>query len=143
MDNYIKNQLNRFKKNDFDSRWFEEESGLQIPLSWKYHADTVIKMFTKYREQNKAVGIWGAGANGISLLSFCRKNNLCVDMVVDKSKEKQGCTVDGFLIGKPEEICGNLQVVIVASRNIFRSVEQELKGQDIEVIDINQVLWVY
>ncbi|MDE6386814.1 MAG: glycosyltransferase [Lachnospiraceae bacterium] len=143
LDTYQKEQLEQFINKDFDSGWFKEESGLRMPLNCQRHAEVVIQMFQEYRNAGKAVGIWGAGANGISLLEFCQENDLSVEMLIDQSKEKQGRWMCGHLVRRPEEIKGRLQVVVAATRNIFESVTQELSGQDIEVVDMNQVLWIY
>ena len=143
LGDYIKGLLEQFKKQDFDSKWYRIEQGLKLQLSQKCHAETVINLFRKYEKLNKTIGIWGCGANGISFLEFCRKNDLSIDMVVDKSKEKQGQTVHGYLIEAPEDIGDKLQVVIVTTRYVFKNVMEELVGQNIEVIDINQHLWVY
>lgn len=143
LDDYIKGLLEQFKKQDFDSKWYRVEQGLKLQLSQRCHAESVINLFRKYKNLNKTIGIWGCGANGISFLEFCRENGLSVDMVVDKSKEKQGQIVHGYLVEAPDNIGDKLQVVIVTTRYIFRSVIKELAERDIEVIDINQHLWVY
>lgn len=143
LDDYIKDSLEKFQKSDFCSRWYREETGLQMQLSQRHHAETVINLFQNYKKDRKRIGIWGAGANGRSLLSFCKKNNLDVDMVIDKSKEKQGCEINGYLIKAPEDIEDNLHVMIVSSRNIAASVRRELAGRDMEIIDINQLLYIY
>lgn len=144
LDHFIKGQIEQFEKKDFDTKWYrKQEEGLNMWLGQKYLAASVIGLFQKYKGLHKSVGVWGAGANGVSLLRFCRKNNLHVDMVVDRSREKQGYMIEGYQVKAPDEIDHNLQVVIVTPRYVFRSVEEELKEKNIEVIDINQFLWVY
>lgn len=143
LDIFIRNEIEQFRERDFDSGWFKEELGLRMELSQQSNAKVVTDLFEEYKKSNKRIGIWGAGANGVSLLAFCRENRLQVDMVIDRSKEKQGCVVEGYQVGKPEEIGDRLQVILVSSRYIAERVRAELSGKKMEVIDLNQVLYVY
>lgn len=143
LDNYIKDILEQFQKLDFSSKWYKEETGLRMYLCQQHYAQAVINLFLKYQREGKKIGIWGAGANGSSLLQFCKGNDLGVDMIIDKSKEKQGYEIGGYLIKAPEDIEDDIQVIIVSSRNIIASVRLELSGRNMEIIDINQLLYVY
>lgn len=143
LDDFIINSLNQFKKCKFETQWYKEEQGLTIQLSQKCNAEAVINLFTQYQRSDKTVGVWGVGANGISLLNFCKENDLKIDMVIDKSKEKQGHIINGYMVMPPEKIGSELQVVIITARYIFASVMEELSGQNIEVVDINQFLGIY
>ena len=143
LDGFIRNSIENFKTLRFDSGWYKEELGLKMQLSQKRNAKPVIDLFEKYQKLHKKVGVWGAGANGISVLAFCRENHLQVDMVIDKSKAKQGCIIEGYQVKAPEEIGDTLQVVIVSTRYIAENVREELLDQEIEVIDLNELLYVY
>ena len=144
LDDYIKAVLDQFVQEDFESKWFmRQNEGLSMWLNQKYMSSLVVNLFQKYKALHKSVGIWGAGDNGVSLLRFCRENGLQIDMVIDKSREKHGCIVEGYRIKAPEEIDHKLQVIIISSRYIFNDVEEELAGKDLELIDINQFLWIY
>lgn len=142
-DNYIKDLFSQFRKQEFEAQWYREEQGLLIQLTQTCNADAVRELFAKYRQCNKAIGIWGVGANGISLLNFCRENGLEINMVVDKSPAKQGQIFNGYTVRAPEEINGNVEIVIVTPRYIYENVRRELSEQDMEVIDINQYLGIY
>lgn len=144
LDDYIKAELDQFVQVDFESKWFmRQNEGISMWLNQKYMSSLVVNLFQKYKALHKSVGIWGAGDNGVSLLRFCRENGLQIDMVIDKSHEKHGCIVEGYRIKAPEEIDHKLQVIIISSRYIFNDVEEELAGKDLELIDINQFLWIY
>ena len=143
LDDDIKSVLEQYKEKDFNSQWYREKWGLKRELNQPYNTAAVISMFAGYRELHKAVGIWGAGANGVSLLEFCREKGLPIDMVVDKSEQKQGQVVEGYIVEPPENIGDRLQVIILTARYIYENVIDELSGRDIEVIDINQMLWMY
>ncbi|MDE5931328.1 MAG: hypothetical protein K2H40_02440, partial [Lachnospiraceae bacterium] len=93
--------------------------------------------------ENKPICIWGVGANGISLLNFCVEKELDLDIVVDKSKEKRGKVIGGYLINPPESIGDNIKVVIVTARYIAESVRAELSEKEVEIIDINEYLAIY
>ena len=140
---YIKNELEQFSEKKFESKWYKEKWGLKMPLSYSCNAEAVINMFERYRKLHKAIGVWGVGANGISFLKFCKENDLHIDMLIDKSKQKQGKTVEGYLVQSPKDIGDNLQVIIITARYIYENVIKEVAERDIEVIDINQVLWMY
>lgn len=143
LDDYVRNSVEQFEKLDCHTRWYRKELGLKMELSQKCNAQEVIRLFMEYGDAHKAIGIWGVGANGSSLLEFCREHNLKVDMVVDKSEKKQGCIVEGYPVKPPEEIDGRLQAIIVTTRHICDSVRNEVAGWNIEVIDVNQFLRVY
>lgn len=143
LDDFIKSMIEQFKFADFDSRWYKEELGLKMQLSQKVNAKAVTDLWKEYREQHKKIGIWGVGANGISLLQFCRENQLQVDMVIDKSKAKQGSMIEGYHVEAPEDIGDQIQVMIVSTRYIAESVREELFDRKTEVIDLNEFLCVY
>lgn len=143
LDSGMKGLLDRFKTGKFESEWYKRKWSLKILLCSKVNVNRLINLFQNYKEHDKAVALWGAGANGISLLEFCNENSLKIDMVVDKSKEKQGNIVNGYLVKAPEDIDDKIQVVIITARNIFHDVTKELSGKKIEVIDINQFFVLY
>ena len=143
LNTYIRDLLEQFKTNTFESQWYMKEQGLLIQLSEEVNAEAVRDLFNNYKHENKPVCIWGAGANGISLLDFCSDNELDVDIVVDKSKEKQGKVVNGHLINPPESLDDNVKVAIVTPRHIVENVRAELSGKEAEIIDINEYLAIY
>lgn len=143
LDAFIRNAVEQFKTQDFTSGWYTKETGLMLQLSSGHNADAVTGLFRKYQESHKKVGIWGVGANGISLLQFCREHGLQVDMVIDGSQDKQGRTVEGYQIMAPEDINGQLQVVVVSARHICESVAERVSKWNIEVVDLNQFLFIY
>lgn len=144
LDEYIRTLIEQFKTRDYNSKWFvKQEQGLNMWLNQKPLSGAVINLLRQYENQHKKVGVWGVGANGVSLLKFCKANDLHIDMVIDKDKKKQGCILEGYRVKAPEEIGNIVQVIIISSRYIYQSVVEELLGQNIEVIDINQFLWIY
>lgn len=143
LNTYIRDLLEQFKTNTYESQWYREEQGLLIQLSEEVNAAAVRNLFNDCKYKNKAVCIWGVGANGISLLNFCVENELNVDIVVDKSKEKQGKVINGYMINPTESLGDNIKVVIVTARCIVESVRMELSGKEAEIIDINEYLEIY
>ncbi len=83
------------------------------------------------------------GANGVSVLAFCRENHLQVDMVIDRAEEKQGRIVEGYSVEEPERIKDRLDVIIVSARHIAEGIKKELSDSKVEVIDLNEFLYVY
>lgn len=143
LDMFIRTEMERFRMQDFDSGWYKEEPGLKMELSQKPNAEKVTALFEEYKRANKKVGIWGVGANGVSVLAFCRKNHLQVDMVIDRAEEKQGCIVEGYPVEEPERIKDRLDVIIVSARHIAEGIKKELSDSKVEVIDLNEFLYVY
>ena len=143
LNTYIRDLLEQFKTNTYESQWYREEHGLLIQLSEEANAEAVRNLFNNCKYENKTVCIWGAGANGVSLLNFCTENELDVNIVVDKSKEKQGKVINGYPINPIESLGDNIKVVIVTARYIVESVRAQLSGKEAEIIDINEYLAIY
>lgn len=143
LDEYIKNSIEQFKSRGFESQWYREEEGLKMELNQPDNMRLVTELLTKYKRDNKKIGVWGVGANGSSFLKFCRGNNLHIDTVIDRAKEKQGGTVEGYLVEAPEHLEKKVQVLIITPRYIFQEISEKVAGFSIEVIDINQLLRVY
>lgn len=143
LDEFIKQKFQLFEDKSFETGWYRNENPLKIYL---YENTNLLKdMFDDYKKRKMTIGIWGAGENGSILLEFCRCHNLDVDIVVDKSKEKQGRNISGYLVESLEENYDRMQVVIISSQFIYQDVKKELdqKNRNIEVIDLNQILKIY
>lgn len=143
LDVSIRNLLTQFKTREFHSKWYTVRPGLEMQLNQKYNIEALTGLFAGYKALNKRVGVWGVGENGIAFLKFCNENGLNIDMVIDKSIQKQGKNVEGYLVEPPGNIGSRLQVIIVTARFILESVKSELAEKDVEVIDINQFLYLY
>ncbi len=143
LGNDVRNLLEQFRIQPFRTKWYKKGMGLEFWLNQKDNAEALGRLFRECKAHNKCIGIWGAGENGAAFIRFCNENNLHLDMVVDKSVEKQGKVIEGYLIESPEEIGGRLQTVIVTARLIYEGVKKELEEGNIEVIDINQFLYLY
>lgn len=143
LDNYMKNLLEQFKMQEDDSKWYRRRFGLRLVLNQKKFKEKLEKLFKDCMMQTKGIGIWGMGANGISLIEFCRENDLKIDMVVDKAKEKQGKIIEGYQIKAPEDLDEKINVIIITTRYILGDVVKELSGRRIELIDINQFFALY
>lgn len=143
VDEFIKQKIELFETNSFESGWYTKEKVFE---GYLYGNEQLIrKLFSDYEKKGISVGIWGMGEQGRILLNFCRRNNLKVDVVVDKGKEKQGTTIAGYPIGIPEENYDRMQAVVISGRFIYESVKKELyeNGKAPEIIDINQLLKIY
>ena len=143
LDECYKNLLEQFKEKAFETKWYQKGPGLELQLSQRENITALTDLFGEFYRQNKKIGAWGAGENGLSFLKFCNDNDLCIDMVIDKAVEKRGKRVEGYLIESPEGIENRLQVVIVTSRFIFKSVKKELSKSGIEVLNLEQLLYLY
>ena len=140
LDEYIKNGFQCFIENDFESGWYREENILKLFLY--QNVNKVTALFEKYESHGKKIAIWGAGENGRVLLEFCRRHNLHVSAVVDRSKDKQGTELYGFKIASLQEISNDIQVIIISACFIYEDVVRAVGDKNIEVIDINRFLCI-
>lgn len=138
IDSYIYGLLENFKKLDFSTGWYKNESILDFYLYKNAHK--VISLFQSYEKNHMTVAIWGIGRNGRKLLNFLHNNNLSVNEVVDKSENKCGEIVNGYKIRKPDEVIERIQVVVVCSLNIYEEVISELQGKKVDVVNIEDVV---
>lgn len=140
-DQYIQTGLERFVKESFESCWYYEESILKGFLYSK--KDKVVDLYEKFMKADKKIAIWGCGNNGKALLEFCIQYKLEVEIVIDKSEDKQGSILQGYLVVSPEKALDRIQVIIVSAYSIYEDVCKEVGERNIEIIDINQFLCFY
>ena len=140
-DQYIRTGLERFVKESFESGWYYEESILKAFLYSK--KDKVIDLYEKFRKAGKKIAVWGCGNNGKVLLEFCIQHRLEVETVIDKSEDKQGSILQGYLVVSPEKALDGIQVIIISAYSIYEDVCKEVGERNIEIIDINQFLCFY
>ncbi|MDE6845119.1 MAG: glycosyltransferase [Lachnospiraceae bacterium] len=140
-DQYIRTGLERFAAESFESGWFHEESILKAFLYSK--KDKVVDLYEKLKKAGKRIAIWGCGNNGKVLLEFCIQHKLEVEAVIDKSKDKQGSILQGYIVVSPEGAIDRVQAVIISACLIYDDVKNAVGERDIEVIDINQFLCFY
>lgn len=138
IDSYIYGLLENFKRLDFSTGWYNNESMLDFYLHKNAHK--VISLFQAYEKNHMTVAIWGIGRNGRKLLNFLHNNNLRVNEVVDKSESKCGEIVSGYIIRKPDEVIERIQVVVVCPFNIYEEVVSELQGKKVDVVNIEDVV---
>lgn len=131
-------KFSRFYTESFETKWFEREDSLNIFLENK--KGELRHLFYKLKQQNKKLGIWGAGENGEILLTFCRNNGLELDYIVDSSKMKQGKYWNGYIVNKPEWMYNKEVSAFVCGRNIFSEVVKDSNIKKEQLIDIYQVL---
>lgn len=137
-DSCIHNYFNQFKKQSYESGWYKEDNAFEIYL---YNmSDDVINLIHEFNQGNKKIAVWGAGKNGKIFINFCQQNELKIDVLVDKAKEKQGLTYRGYVIQSPNNIFDNIQIIIVSAFSIYDDVLAEIGNRNIKVIDINRFL---
>lgn len=138
VDGYIYSLLEKFKKEDFSTGWYNNESLLAFYLHAS--AQKVISLFQSYEKNHVAVAIWGIGVNGKSLLNFLVNNNLRIAEVIDKDENKYGTVISGYKVRKPGEVLDEIQTVIVCSFDIYKAVVVELQETQIEVVNIEDIV---
>ncbi len=137
-DQFIQRELEQFIEKSYESGWYKEEIPLKIYLHNK--KNMVVNLFEECKMAKKKVAVWGAGINGNILLAFCQTCKLEIEAVIDKSKEKQGNTLQGYTIVSPEEALDKIQVIVISACFIYESVVREVGNREIEVVDINRFL---
>lgn len=138
IDEYTRRGLERFKKESFESEWYKEESELS---SYLYENNSRISgLFAHWKEEKKKIGLWGVGQYGCTFLKFCKEQQYDIDALIDCNKEKHGNIILGYPpIYFPEEICGELQIIILTSSNLVSEVSQLIKDKNwkLQLVDIN------
>ena len=138
VDEYLRKEMSQFKNKSFATGWYKEENALKVYLHKK--SAEVIALHSKLQSAGSKIAIWGAGMNGKTLLKFCRQNNLEIEVVIDRSRERQGSLVQGYMIASPEEVLDKVQVIIISARLIYEEVIKEVGDREIKVVDINHFL---
>lgn len=140
LDPYIRHLLEQFERLDFHTKCYEGFNILEMYLEGK--TDCIFKLFQNLHQQNKRIGVWGAGKNGRILLEFFNKKQLQIEMVIDIDPKKQGQKIAGYKIQPPEQVEDSLQVVLVFGRIISESVRQFLENRkkNIDVVCIDEYL---
>lgn len=140
VDEYLQKEMKQFLEKSFESGWYKEENALKFALYKK--SKEVIDLYNMYRATGAKIVIWGAGVHGKTLLSFCIQHNLEIAAVIDKSEEKQGSLWQGYKITSPDKVLDQIQVILISARFIYDEVVKEVNGREIEVIDMNQFLYI-
>ncbi len=138
-DWYIRRNLERFEKEDFNSGWYQKTDNL-LELFLNKKKELLIELFDDCTRRNFRIGIWGAGDNGRELLKFCEQHGLRVDAVIDKSVQRQGKMLMKYEISAPEAVLNDIQLIIVSAYSIYDSVKAETGGRNIEVVDLQRLL---
>lgn len=138
LDEYLQKEMSQFVKKSFETGWYKGENALKVYLYKK--SGEVINMYNRFRGAGLKTAIWGAGENGNILLTFCIQHNLEIEAVIDRSKERQGNLLQGYMIVPPEKVLDKVQVIVISAFSIYKEVIEEVGDREIEVIDINQFL---
>lgn len=134
-NDYINYIFDKFKNNDFETRWFEEENVLKVYI--RESRDKFSALFI-----NSDVIVWGAGQNGKTILQMCKKLNLKVKYVVDTSEIKQGKYIEGYCILKPESVMYDADTILISAYGIFMDVKKVVcqYNSKVKIIDIADYL---
>ena len=133
---HIRALFQKFKELEYDTHWYLYENLLAYYL--QEGASIVKETFNKYKKHKKI--LWGAGENGRVFLNFLNKNGFEVSAVVDRSNEKQGKIIEGYVISRPLDVIENNDVILTTSYTISREVMEYLKDRKITVVDISELL---
>lgn len=142
-DKYIRNAFKKFKDNDFESKWYMQESRLRIFL--EKEKESFLHLIKKDIQNGKKICIWGIGDNGRILVNFFNDNKLTIDVVLDTDENKVGKIVKGHRVEHPNYLLDRLNkkyLVIVSSVlaiNSANKLEQEYMS-DITVVSIFTLL---
>ena len=139
-DRYIHDLLENFCNLEFSTSWYIKETVFTFHLY--NNIEKVVALFHYYLDCNIRIVIWGVGKNGKIFLDFLKRNNLKVDYVVDRDEEKYGSEIEGYYVKKPEDVIKEGQVVIVFGYSIYKEIVEELKGVNVEIIELGKVIGI-
>lgn len=134
-NDYINYIFDKFKNNDFETRWFEEENVLKVCI--RECRDKFSALF-----MNSDVIIWGAGRNGRTILQMCKELNLKAKYVVDSNEIKQGKYIEEHCIMKPESVIHDADTIIISVYGISMTVKKIVSqySSKAKIIDIADYL---
>lgn len=137
-DNYIKNLLMQFEKQEYSAQWYNKTT--LLPFYLDKHGEGVKELFQTFEENGVQSVLWGAGAKGKEFLEFLQTHNLKVTVVVDKDERKQGQLICGYEVKNPEEIWDEAQVILVTSYAVYRELLPIAEGKKIELVNVEEVV---
>lgn len=136
INQHIHTLFQKFKELEYDTHWYLYENLLAYYL-YEY-SDIIEKLLIKYKDAKKI--LWGAGENGRTFLKFLIEKGIEVAAVVDKSNEKQGTFIEGYIISNPLEVIEDGEVIFTTSYSICKCVAECLNDKKITIIDIGELL---
>lgn len=141
LEHEVRNRLERFEKESFDTEWYKEEGEFSAYL--EDNAELIKQLFAKWKNEQIKVGLWGVGRNGRAFLCFCKQQGIPIDAVMDADKNKWGKSLFGFpTVCNPKEAFKKVQMIVLTSSNIVDEISQKVRevNSDIQIIDINLYL---
>lgn len=141
LDGYMVNLLSRFKELDFASEWYKYESPLSCHLGAKERE--VIELIENYRDNGLKIALWGVGIYGKTFLGFLQNHHVRIEAVIDQDENKWGQGICGYRIMRPEEMIGEVQVIIASSDLVYGDLVKRLKGHDMEIINVFELVGQY
>lgn len=141
LDDYIVNLLSKFEEFDSASEWYKYESSLSCRLEEK--AREVIELIENYCDNGFRIALWGAGIYGKAFLGFLKYHHVEIEAVIDQDENKWGQKICGYRIMRPEEIIGEIQVIIASSNQVYEDLVNKLKTKDINVVNILEIIGKY
>ena len=134
-DEYLSYFFSQFEKQNYETRWFEDESILKLFIRESPNKFSALFL-------NANVIVWGAGKNGRTILQKCQEMNLKVKYVVDRDERKQGKYIEKYCIMKPESVICDLDTVLISVYGIVEEVKDIMNqyGSKARVVDINDYL---
>lgn len=138
INQYIYQLSVNFKKADYFTRWYWYENVLAYYLNKNFQK--VISLFQSYENCGMRTALWGVGINGGVFLRFLQSHGLKVSELIDKDEKKWGKRIGGYEIKKPKEVLGKVDIVLVCTDSLYQTVKEELRGMEIEVVCVDQIL---
>lgn len=132
----IKNLLDCFKELPYSSKWYQEDNKFLFYL-YK-NKQKIITLLELCKEKKQKVTVWGAGVNGKAFLDFLIKNHLQISEIVDQNEQKQGESINGYIVKNPEGIWERAQVILVSSEPAYEAVAKKGKETHARVISLGQ-----
>lgn len=141
LQNYVRDGLEKFEKQSFESQWFKNKGEYYFFL--EENIDRIKSLFCKWKRNNLKVGLWGAGKNGRAFLHFCKQNKLYVDTIVDIDENKWGESIYNFSpVCNPQNNLKKVQIILLTNSNFEEEIVSviESKQLNIKVVNINTYL---
>lgn len=138
-DSYDRYMLDNFLNNTYESRWFDsKETYFQFYL--KKNGEAIVSFVEEKLKENKRIALWGVGTNGKSLLDYLDEHAVKLSAVTDMDRNKQGSTVNGYRILKPDDIWGETDFIVTASKQVLWENKEKADRLGIGQADLLELL---
>ncbi len=139
IDEYDRYLLESFQNNTYESRWFDNPN-TYFQFYLKKNGNVICEFIKNKILENKKIILWGVGVNGKILLDYLAEHFIKLFGLVDCDKTKQGTVVNGYEILNPDALDGQVDYIIVTSKQLYQEVSVAVKHSGTVIVNLLEML---